>query len=161
MASGAGLNRASTIALSVQNTSLTPVSLPGHGTIGLTDSGLCLPEARDFTKWTFTLLGDGAGWAFTCLGTNDPQAYLVWKYGLNPQAYPNLPSAPTLPDSSWRVLPGPSEQSGTGGIANPLTSTTPFFQYSGTLVAVRVVLTAVGTLAGSIPTISVAVEATP
>lgn len=151
-ASGAGLNRASTIALSIQDPTITVVGSPrtAYGTTGVNDTGPIpvLAEARDFTKWTFSLLGSGSGYSFTIYGTLDPLAYAAWKNEMNPNLYINSAVKPSPPASSWFILPAPSEQSGTGSVANPLTDTAPLLQYSGTLVGVRVVLTGSATPAG-------------
>lgn len=146
--SGAGLNRLTAVMLSVQNGSTATVGAPrtNYGIIGLNDSGTLLAEARDYTKWTFSLTGAGSGYSFTLLGTNDPLAYAAWKASFNPQAYPN--GTPVVPASSWFVLDSPSVQSGTGVVGNPLTDATPLLQFSGSLIAVRAVLTATSSASG-------------
>jgi len=159
VASAAGQNRVYKTILTL-NPSSTAVAAPlaGYGTTGLNDSGpYAMNEAMGFTKWTFSLIGAvaGSGYTVTLYGTNDPKAYKAWMSSFNPQSpHGNV----TLPASSWFVLPGPSEQSGTGTIANPMTPATPLFQFSGTLLAVRAVLTSVTAAAGSV---QVAVEAVP
>lgn len=144
--------------LTVQNGSTAVVASPrtAYGTIGLNDSGTMLAEARDFTKWTFSLTGGGTGYSFTIYGTNDPLAYAAWKAAFNPQAYPN--GTPVVPASSWFVLTNPSIQTGTGTVADPMTDSAPLLQFSGSLIAVRAVLTATSTASG---TRSVVVEAAP
>lgn len=159
MASGAGLNRASLVALTVNNTSVTSVSSPltAYGTAAQ-DTGTVplLVEARDFTKWTFSRIGGGTGYAFSIYGTVDPMAYKLWKYQFNPNLFLGQ-NAPTLPASSWFLLDAPSAASGTGSVGNPLTDSAPLLQYSGALVGVRVVLTT----AGSAGACSVVVEVAP
>ena len=56
----------------------------------------------------------------------------------------------------WHVMPGPSEQGGTGQIANPMTVASPFFIASFPVDAVRVVLSTIGS-AGSIRVVAKAV----
>lgn len=154
--SGAGLNRVySTILSCNTGTAVASSPLSSYGTIGVNDSGMVLNEALGFTKWTFTLLGGGTGYSVSVYGTNDPTAHIVWSQKMNPGQYTTPAS---LPASSWFLLPGPSEQTGTGTIANPMTGTAPVFQFSGSLLAVRAVLTASATPAGSI---TVAVLAVP
>ena len=163
MASGAGQNRIYRTVLTL-NTNSTAVGTPlsSYGTLGLNDSvsssnlAQACVEAMNFTKWTFSLLGAGsAGYTVTIYGTNDPKAYKAWMSTFNPQS-PH--GTVTLPASSWFKLPGPSEQAGTGAIANPMTDSVPTFQYSGGLIGVRAVLTAVASASGNV---SVAVEAVP
>ena len=156
--SGQGLVRSFATLLTLQPT-CTAVAAPltGYGTKGINDSGMALNDAMDFSKWTFSGVGGGTGYTVSLYGTNDPVAYAAWKQSINPGAYPGGPV--TLPASSWFLLPGPSEQSGTGAIANPLVAgSSNLFQYSGVLLAVRAVLTAVGTISG---TYTVNVQAVP
>lgn len=152
--SGAGLNRVQAVILSCgTNTTAVASPLAGYGTIGVNDSGLQLCEAQGFTKWTFQLLGGGTGYSVSLYGTSDPVAIGQWRASFNPQA-PKY----TLPASSWFLLPGPAEQTGTGTIANPMTGTNPQFQFSGALLGIRAVLTASATPSG---VISVSVVAVP
>jgi hypothetical protein len=162
-ASGAGMNRASVIALSIQDpTNIAVVAAPttAYGIIGANDSGQLLTEARDFTKWTVTKIGAGTGYTFSVYGTNDPMAYAVFRYKqLGSAAFPGNPGfVPTLPASSWVLLPAPSDQTGTGPVANPLTDASPMMQYSGTLTGIRVVLTTKTSAAGLA---QVVIEAAP
>ena len=164
MASGAGLNRASVVELSIQDpTNIAVVSSPmtAYGTIGVNDSGQLLTEARDFTKWTISKIGAGTGYSFSVYGTNDPLAYAVFRYTqLGQAAFPGNPGyVPSLPASSWFLLPAPSEQSGTGSVANPISDSSPLLQYSGTITGIRVVLTA--KTAGATGLSQVVIEATP
>lgn len=144
--SGAGLNRVFATVLTCQpSATLVSTPLVSYGAIGINDSGMALNEAMNFTKWTFSMNQGTTGYTISLYGTNDPKAYAAWKQGFNPGQFPN---GITLPASSWFLLPGPSEQTGTGAIVNPITSTSVLFQYSGTLLAVRAVLTAATTPTG-------------
>lgn len=145
--SSAGLNLVVATLISL-NASATAVASPltGYGTLGINDSGMALNEAQGFTKWKFTASGGGTGYTVTLYGTNDPLAKAAWRQSHNPGAYPG--GVLVLPASSWVILGGPSEQSGTGLIANPITATTPTFDFSGSLLAVRAVLTAVAAPSG-------------
>lgn len=168
MASGAGQNRAYRTVLTL-NPSSTAVATnangtpTAYGTLGLNDSvssgnlGNGMVEAMGFSNWTFSLVGSGSGYTVSLYGTNDPAAYKAWMSTFLPSTQ-SPHGAVTLPNGSWRLLPGPSEASGTGGIANPMTDTTPLFQFKGTLIAVRAVVTAVNLPSGNV---SVVVEATP
>lgn len=163
MASGAGLNRVYAVVLSGIGTGTGTVATPltSYGTLGVNDSGMVLNEAMNFSRWTFSLLGGGTGYSVSCYGTIDPVAYGIWRQSFNPgQAIPGVPGSAknSLPATSWFLLPGPSEQTGTGGIANPLTGTSPLLTVSLPLLAVRVVLTGSATPVGGV---SVAVEAVP
>lgn len=162
MASGAGLNRASVIALTIQDKNTAVVTSPrsAYGTTGVNDTGPIpvLGEARDFTKWTFSLIGAGTGYSLSVYGTVDPVAYATWKNALNPNLYLNVTNKPSTPASSWFLLPAPAEQTGTGSVANPMTDTNPLLQFSGALVGVRIVLTASVSASG---TRQVVVEAAP
>jgi hypothetical protein len=129
-----------------------------------------LAEARGFTKWTFSLIQTGtvalAGYQVTILGTMDPNANQTWWYavqGRTPSGVSALPAGgspsqlgsaalgyyPGIPTTSWFVLPGPSEQSGTGVIANPLTPANPVFTCNLPLNMVRAVVTANSAATGS------------
>jgi hypothetical protein len=100
-------------------------------------------EAIGFTKFTFQAIGGVTGYTITFYGTIDPAA--------RPNGIPLAKGSTAVPASSWFVLPGPSEQSGTGGINNPINTTTGnnLLTCSLPLVAVRAVITAVSTPTGS------------
>jgi hypothetical protein len=146
MASGAGLNRVGQNGgetLLVLNPSSAAYTTPynGYGVIGGNDSGCVMWEAIGFTKWTFQFIGLGAnvaGYTVQLLGTVDPSA--------RPYGQPLPKGSTALRASSWFPLPGPSEQSGTGVISNPMVSgvTPAAFTCSIPLVAVRAVLTTIG-----------------
>ena len=159
-ASAAGLVRVNAILLTVvPSTASFAGPTLAYGAIGVNDSGLSLVEARDYKNWTFTYIGGGTGYSVSIYGTTDPVAYAQWRASHDPQAYFNrVGGAPVLPPTSWVLLPGPSEQTGTGVVGNPLTSSAPFFQFSGAIVGVRAVLTASAAAAG---TATIAVEAIP
>jgi hypothetical protein len=159
MASNAGMNRVSELLISATMNSTAVTGAPAtYGISGINDTGIALCEARDFKSWTFMLTGGGTGYSFSIYGTVDPLAYAVWRSQWNPQAYfGRVGGPPTLPGTSWVLLPGPSDQAGTGTSANPLTEASPIFQYNGALVACRVVLTT----AGSAGIAAVVAEVTP
>lgn len=174
MASGAGLNRvggAGGVVLLTLTPTATAVTLPAYGNLGndswgtLSGAGSsasnAMAEAQGFTKWQFALVpAPGqttfSGYSVTLLGTVDSRAYGQWEASINPYKYYNT-TAPTLPAGSWFLLPAPSDQSGTGSDANPLTSTNPLLNVSRPLVAVRAVLTGVTAPAGSCQVIGFAV----
>lgn len=151
MAGNAGLNRVGEyggVPLLSLSPSSTAVAAPttAYGTIGTSDSGLILPEAIGFTKWTFSLAGLNAaaiaGYTVTIYGTIDPTAFQAWKPENNgPNGGPN--GSTIINPGSWFVLPGPEEETGTGPMANPLTATAPMLFASGALVGIRAVLTAI------------------
>lgn len=153
--SGAGLNRVFATILTCQPTATALATpLTGYGTIGVNDSGMALNEAMNFTKWSFMLNAGTTGYSISLYGTADPKAYAAWRNAINPGQSNGI----TLPASAWFLLPGPSEQAGTGAIANPITSTSTMFQFSGSLLAVRAVLTTATTPTG---VASINVEAVP
>jgi hypothetical protein len=115
------------------------------------DSGVFGCAAMAFTKWAFQLLGNTAGISVSLYGTLDYNAYLVYTANSGVEGYTTgsqylagtvIRAPVSVPASSWFLLPGPSEQSGTGSIANPLTGAVPVFTCSLPLVAVRAVVTA-------------------
>lgn len=134
------------------------VAGPNDAAAGAIDSGWIMFEAVGLTKWTFALEANTAdalaGWSVTIYGSNNQQ--LRQKY-LQTLGSPTQPTdvAAAFPYTG-APLPGPAEQGGTGGIANPLTPLVPFFQYSGDLVAVRAIATG-----GTSGYINVTAEAVP
>ena len=189
MASGAGVNTVGNLGgiplLTVPPGATTPVSvvLPAYGTnsgpqqvvtgndgvpLGLlqatigTDSGLIMLEAKGFTKWTFQIIGPGAGaittaqYNITVLGTIDPtilnRAYQTPGNtpGVNVGIIPDqINSLTAVPATSWAVLPMQA-----GGVAatesNPLvTGVNNIGFVSGALVAVRVVLSGTAPTTGT------------
>lgn len=161
--SGAGLNRYSATILDGVNANTTAITNPlaGYGTTGYNDTGIVGAEARNWTKWAFQMRQNGtsaATFEVSIYGTVSEAAYIQWMQAFNPgQSVSSFFGTVTVNASDWFLLPGPSEQSGTGSISNPLTTTSPFLEYSGALIAVRAVLTTQGT-AGSI---SIVVTASP
>jgi hypothetical protein len=186
MASGAGSNLVSLYLLqSVNATGLTPNTTPTatYGTIGVNDSGGWCGEGRGFSKGSFQLIPIGSGLVgvtvqlFVC---TSPDAWQTWWNAIQGPGSPfsgrpyGGPSAVNLPvqgftnaaagyvpgvdPQAWTPMPGPSEQGGTGGIANPLTTTTPFLVTSFPKGAVRAVVTAV---AGGAGRFSVSAELIP
>lgn len=155
MASSAGLNRLGArggeVLLSLQ---------PGSPS-GDLDSGIQAPEGIGFSKWVFQMIGAGssaAGYNVTLYGTIDPAAYdLVWgrPFGGTGSRLPQIAAqgkgSLNLPATSWFQLPGPSEQSGTGNMSNPLISGASNVLFTTLpLVAVRGVATIL--TGGSAPT---------
>ena len=155
MASGAGLNRVGVaggrpLLTAPSTVSAVAAPLAGYGTIGVNDSGpVLVGSAAGFTKWTFQLIGAGAiaaGYSVTIYGTIDPVLWTALTQ-LGPSL--GLNDAPDglsayIPASSWSPLMGPSEQSGTGPMTNPMLSgQSTMLVVSGGLMAVRAVITAV------------------
>ena len=154
----AGLSSATTSVASPLTAYGTISNAQGKALPGGNDSGLWGVAAKGFTKWVFQLLGGITGVSVTIYGTFDPNAYLVYTAnaandgpttGTFYQQGTTVGSTVSVPASSWFALPGPSEASGTGGIANPLTSTTTLLVSSLPLVAVRAVVTTVATPTGN------------
>ena len=174
MASGAQLNRwgnSGGVAMLTLNSAATAVALPSFGTLGVNDSGAFITPIGMQT-WTFLLIGAGTGYTVTLLGSIDPTLYVeaspstllplatAVALGVPATNYSGKtdPFIPVLSDAnSWAPLPGPSEQSGTGASQNPITASGIFFQAKIALVAVRAVLTASASAAGSITVVGFAV----
>lgn len=173
MSSGAQLNRWGTgggVPLLNLTASATAVSSPltAYGTLGVNDSGAFVTPIG-LQTYTFQIiqppLGTPAptgavaptGYEVTIFGTIDPIAYQAYELNGGSDAFTSVTGtngplyAVTLavPATSWAPLPGPSEQTGTGTSANPMTATGMFFQAKIALVAVRAVLTAVNSAAGN------------
>lgn len=135
MASGAGLNRVGqrggVLLLANIDSTVVAYTTPqtGYGVIMSNDSGAQMLEAIGFTKWTFQLIGGGNP-QVTLFGTVDPAVYETGR------------GSTVCPATSWFQLPAPSEQSGTGGVSNPLgVNGVILLTCSLPLVAVRAVLT--------------------
>jgi hypothetical protein len=153
-------------------TTVTAVTTPltGYGTMLSNDSGGQMLEAIGFSKWMFHLVALTStaltGIGVTLYGTISPNAYNTFTnvnlYGQTPT--PNSPFigagtgpvavsginnnaafSPGVQPWEWFAIPGPSEQAGTGTIANPLTSTQPLLFSTIPLVAVRAVVTSAAT----------------
>ena len=142
-----------------------PAPPAAYGTIGVNDSGGCAAEGRNFSKQTFTLIPVGST-ALTNIqvaifGTNSPDAdQTFWNamqgpgsmlgggtYGgstavpISPQGFTNAAGYyPGFPSSGWVLIPAPSEQSGTGGVANPLTPQSPLLNSATVFQSVRAVV---------------------
>lgn len=128
-----------------------------------------MAEGIGMKTWQFQMIGAGAtasGYTVTLYGTFDPAAYnLYYRLG---QYAPNLVAPNTtgrgsvlLPSTSWIILPGASEQSGTGLSQNPMTSgsggfTSQVLVVSLALVAVRAVAS-VATPTGDIQVLGFAI----
>ncbi len=122
-----------------------------YGTLGVNDSGW-FATPIGMSKYTFQLVGGGTGYSVSVYGTIDPTAYLSYT-----QHYGSDGFEGSVPATSSGLLPAPSEQSGTGNMANPLTSTALFLYCNMPLVAVRAVLTASATPTGSVSLIGFAI----
>jgi hypothetical protein len=157
MASGAGLNRVGQNG-GEQLLTVTPTAtayatpLVGYGTIGVNDSGAVFWEAIGFTKIALQLVGPGAtsaGYSVTVYVTIDPSARL--------NGIPPLKGSTTLPATSWAIPPMQSS-SGGGTESNPLvTGTNTFAVINAPVVAIRAVVTTVGTPAAAITVLAFAV----
>jgi hypothetical protein len=152
MPSGAGLNRGGVLGgitlLSVAPTAaLVAAPTAAYGTIGLNDSGGLLHTLAGFTKWRFQIIGAGAttaGYSISIYGTLDP-ALLNYVYQQGPHS--GLPmdtcAVTAIPATSWQLVDSPSDQSGTGVVANPMVTGASTTCASNTgWYAVRAVLTA-------------------
>lgn len=135
------------------------------------DSGVRMLAAAGFTKWVFQLAGPAASMTGTAAfgisiyGTVDP--------GILAQTYSNPSNSPgysyvepecsltLIPGTDWFLLPGPSEQAGTGSVSNPMTTNATggsMFFCNMPLIAVRAVLTTAPTTgAGSLRVLGFAV----
>ena len=130
--------------LMANNTSQGSGGIP-FGPIG-NDSGVTCATATAFSKWTFQMVGPGAQdnvnqITVSIYGTINPELlhHSYTQTGIDPSLTGNL-TAIKAPD--WCLLPGPSEQSGTGSIGNPLVSgQTNWLTVSLPLVAIRAVCT--------------------
>lgn len=158
--------------ISSATTALANQGLASYGTIGVNDSGGQMLEAIGYSKWGFQLVADSStalsGFQVLLLGTLSPYAYLTWTNANQGQTpYPtantgtgvgknwlptwqygvtnNASFNPGVQPWEWVPIPGPSEQSGTGNIANPLTETTPLLFTTSPWVAVRAVVVATPT----------------
>jgi hypothetical protein len=156
MPSGAQLNKwgnnGGIVLLSNVPTATTAFATPlaSYGTIGTQDSG-AYATPGGYTKWSFQLIGPGAnaaGYTFSFYGTLDPAVYRAYTTAMGGGGVTALAPEPFTagaPATSWSLLPF---QAATGGgtEANPLVTGTNTIGFcSGALVAIRCVLTAVGT----------------
>lgn len=161
MPSGAGLNRIDALGgrpiLSAYPT-VVPVAAPfaGYGVnsggplfVG-NDSGIQLVAGTGFSKYTFSIIGPNAatpGYTIAIYGTIDP-ALLRFIESPPGQANGLLDGdvSGIVPATSWFLLSGPADQSGTGAIANPMvtggatSTTTVVFEHAFPLVAIRAVV---------------------
>jgi len=148
-------------------TATPPAAPAAYGTIGVNDSGGVAAEGRNYSKQTFTLIPVGST-ALTNVqvaiyGTNSPDAdQTFWNalqgpgshynggtrvYGgstavpIQPQGFTDAAGYyPGFPSAAWVLLPSPSEQSGTGPVANPLTPQAPLLVCSTPWQSVRAVV---------------------
>lgn len=166
--SGAGLNRIGQLGgvfllrnvnANVSAVAATPPTPPAYGTFGINDSGIVMWEGIGFSKWVFQILQVGAtaasGYSFTLYGTISRGVYTAKQAGRT-----GAFTASTNPDVqpvNWFQIPAPSEQVGTGIVANPLTAVGQVLYCSLPLVAVRAVLTASATPLGTVDLLGFAV----
>jgi hypothetical protein len=116
-----------------------------------------------YLTWEMMLAGQGPA-AVLAQRSQPPPQYPATPAGRTiplPTAYPGFSNAagffPGIQPWEWFLLPGPSEQSGAGGAANPLTTNAPFFTYTlGPIIAVRAIVVAQGT-AGAVRVVASAV----
>jgi len=120
----------------------------GYGNAG-NDSGAVGFETIGFKEIAFQLVGAGAtaaGYTVQIFCTLSPTLLTAsdTQPGIIP--YVSLRGNTTLiPATDWDPVPGPSEQGGTGGIANPLVSGgVKLLLSKSPFVAYRAVLTAIG-----------------
>jgi hypothetical protein len=152
MASSAGLNR---VGLKGGET-LLKLTANSAGTA--LDSGLQMAEAAGMKTWQFQFDGLGSttvGYTVTLYGTFSRSAYDIYHQLGN--YTPTLVNPATtgrgstlLPLTSFFVLPGPSEQSGTGLSLNPMVSggaafTSSVLVVSMALTFVRAIAVVTGT----------------
>lgn len=171
MASGAGGNRAGSLGgipvlrLRTTATALTGATDPtlAYGAIGANDSGLILLEVQGFTKFVFQICPEGpnvsgtaagistgvlpGGYTITVYQTIDPSIFAGWDPGPgNFTSFAGPSGGPMgstwVPPGSWAKAIGPSDQSGTGNMTNPMVSTgSPILLVSAGAGAFRVALT--------------------
>jgi hypothetical protein len=163
--SGAGSNLLSGYLLSNlgPNTAVVATPTVAYGALGVNDSGGFAVEARAVSKWRIQLeqVGTAAlvGYGVSIYVTSSPAAFQTYMYALqgrtptgvralpfggSPQVLANAAAGffPGIDPGMWVLAEGPSDQGGTGPVANPLTPTSPQLTISGTIVAIRAVLTA-------------------
>jgi hypothetical protein len=170
MPSGAGLNRGGVVGgvtlLTVPTTAtpLTPTGAisPAYGTIGVNDSGGMMFYCAGFTKWTFQLIGPGvnsAGVSVAIYGTLDPAGLnYIYANGAHSGVSMDLCAQTVVPYTSWQLVPAPSEQGGTGTVANPMVTGGSTMLVSGTgWYAVRAVCTALSSPSGPVTVLASAV----
>lgn len=150
--SGAQLNRWSQVLLSNLTTATTAVAAPtvAYGTTGVNDSGQ-FSTPIGFSKYAFMMTGGGTAYAVSLYGCIDQNAIreFIPPGGsvLGQPGFVGTTTDPTttVPATSWFLLPGTAESTGTGVMTNPLVPATPFLYVSMPLIAVRAVLTTIGT----------------
>lgn len=168
--SGAGINRvgqrgAETLLDNVTSAN-TPVTLfqppvgPAYGVLGSNDSGICMAEGIAFSKWVYQIEQVGStaatGYSFALYGTISKGAYTAFsnqRVGLKTLTTGTVDVQPV----NWFLLSAPSEQSGGGQVANPLTALGQYLIVSAPLVAVRGVLVASSSATGTVRLVGFAV----
>lgn len=157
MASGAGLNRVGQNGgeqLLTINPGATANATPlaTYGVVGVNDSGAVFWEAIGFTKIAVQLVGPGAtaaGYSVTFYATLDPSLRLT--------GIPPAKGSVLLPTTSWATPPFQASTGG-GAEANPLvTGTNTFGIINAPIIAIRAVLTTVGTPTAPITVLAFAV----
>jgi len=137
---------------------------------GTIDSGVQMMAAFGYKDWTFQVIGPGAqtaGYSVSCYGSIDQvitvlgrpldsESITAYKYStlqqkVTPQGQGYAGSLSLA--TSWSLLPGPSEQGGTGIMTNPIvtgTNSNQFLRVAMPLAAVRVTVTISGSPSGGI-----------
>jgi hypothetical protein len=138
----------------------------GYGTISYPTAPVNSPNDSGWwvghigmSKIKAMLIGSGSGYEVSLYGTDDPTVYnpgynkqLEAQYLLgsnDPNTYPS-------PTSSV-LIPGPSEQSGAGTIANPLTTAVPIMFTQMQWAGIRAVLTTTSNPTGSVAVVLFAI----
>ncbi len=157
MASAAGLNRVGQNGgeqLLTVNPGATAVATPltTYGVVGVNDTGAVFWEAIGFTKIAVQIVGPGAasaGYSITFYATLDPS--------LRVNGIPPPKGSILLPSTSWATPPFQASTGG-GAEANPLVSgTNTFGIINAPIVAIRAVLTTIGTPTAPITVLAFAV----
>jgi hypothetical protein len=171
LASGAGLNRIGPLGgipiLSAYPT-VAAVAAPfaGYGVnsggppYAGNDSGIQLVSAVGFSKYIFSIIGPNAatpGYTISVYGTIDPAllTYLETNHNAKNGMLDGDVSG-IVPATSWFLLSGPADQTGTGAIANPMvtgggsSTTTVVHEHNFPLVAIRAVVTATNAPTGNV-----------
>lgn len=172
MASGAQLNRwgkSGGVVLLTLNPSCAAQAVDGngiptaYGTIGgatPNDSGVFVSPIG-LSKFGFQMLDGGTGYTVTLYGTYDPLMYQAFTANSGQDGFGASVTVNGVtylaPKSSWVKIPGPSEQSGTGSIANPMTAAVPLLYTSQPFAAIRAVLTGVAAPSGTVRVVGFAI----
>jgi hypothetical protein len=147
------------------------------------DSGLQGMQWAYSRDWVFHAIQIGSvapsGYSISIYGSNDPRAFVPVSvnnrgevpgspYFVQPSgrdgalrlpiaAHPLNGDVTAVPANSWVLLPGPSDQVGTGIDVNPIISVGQMFMARRPLISVRAVLTTSATPVGSLAIVACAV----